>query len=169
VSKIEKPDGWPDEVWRSIPGTDGRYEASSGGRIRHIVRGVMTPKFGTRPYLQVSPYIGRRRKNFYVHTLVAMAFHGPRPDGMECRHLNGVCTDNRPSNLAWGTRGENVADMLRHGTQVKGRRVNTAKLTEADVLAIRQSPETLTALGRRYGVTIQSIQAIRQRKSWRHI
>lgn len=67
------------------------------------------------PYPTVRLCCDQRYQAFTIHTLVAMAWHGPRPDGQECRHLNGDPTDNRPENLAWGTRAENMADMVRHG------------------------------------------------------
>ena len=41
------------------------------------------------------------------HSLMCIAFHGPRPAGYECDHLNGVITDYRPSNLQWVTPAEN--------------------------------------------------------------
>lgn len=49
-----------------------------------------------------------------VHTVVATAFHGPRPPGLQCRHLNDNPRDNRPDNLAWGTPTENMADLIRN-------------------------------------------------------
>lgn len=36
------------------------------------------------------------------------------------RHLNGIKTDNRPENLAWGTDKENAADALRLGEIKRG-------------------------------------------------
>ncbi len=55
-----------------------------------------------------------------VHTLVLMAFAGPRPaDGMVTRHLNGDKLDNRAANLAWGTVQENIHDKFAHGTDHK--------------------------------------------------
>ncbi len=51
-----------------------------------------------------------------VHALVAEAFIGPRPEGMEIRHLNGDPADNRPENLEYGTRSENSKDSKLHGT-----------------------------------------------------
>ncbi len=57
-----------------------------------------------------------KRTGIKVHHMVAAAFLGPRPDGTEVRHLNGKPADNRPMNLAWGTRSENQLDSVRHGT-----------------------------------------------------
>lgn len=49
------------------------------------------------------------------HTLVCTAFHGPRPDGFQCDHINGIPTDNRACNLQWVTPAENIrrAKLLR--------------------------------------------------------
>jgi len=43
----------------------------------------------------------------YCHILVAKAWIGPRPEGCELDHLNGITTDNRAENLQWVTRQEN--------------------------------------------------------------
>lgn len=51
-----------------------------------------------------------------VHQVVAEAFHGPRPAGLETRHLDGDLLNNRSENLAYGTHGDNVADSVLHGT-----------------------------------------------------
>lgn len=65
-------------------------------------------------YLAVS-LSGKSRR--YIHRLVLQAFVGPCPDGSECRHLDGNPRNNRLENLCWGTRKENTADSVRHGTK----------------------------------------------------
>ena len=65
-------------------------------------------------YLQAALYGDEGRCHEYVHRLVLETFVGPRPDGMEARHLNGDCQDNRVENLIWGTPLENGADKIRH-------------------------------------------------------
>lgn len=52
----------------------------------------------------------------YVHDIVLETFVGPRPEGMEARHLNGKADDNRVENLAWSTHQVNMQDTLIHGT-----------------------------------------------------
>lgn len=62
-----------------------------------------------------------------VHRLVAQVFI-PNPLRLPCvRHLNGVPSDNRVSNLAWGTYKENEEDKHAHGTWDTRR---NGKLTE---------------------------------------
>ena len=66
-------------------------------------------------YLHLNLIQNGQRVRRYIHTLMLEAFIGPRPTlKHECRHLNGIQRDNNISNLAWGTRKENVQDMLKH-------------------------------------------------------
>lgn len=62
-------------------------------------------------------------KTFRVHRLVLLAFVGPCPDGMECRHLNSIRNDCRLDNIAWGTRKENHDDVRERGSWTNGPRM----------------------------------------------
>ena len=42
------------------------------------------------------------------HVLVCTAWHGPRPEGYECDHINGNNLDWSADNLRWVTREENI-------------------------------------------------------------
>lgn len=57
-----------------------------------------------------------------VHRLVLETFKGPCPPGMTCRHLDRDRTNNRLSNLKWGTSEEQKADMRKHDTIMDGTR-----------------------------------------------
>lgn len=53
----------------------------------------------------------------YVHRIVALTFIGVPPFAKsEVCHNDGNRRNNHYSNLRWGTRKENVADSIRHGT-----------------------------------------------------
>jgi hypothetical protein len=119
------------EAWQPIPGFPG-YEASNHGQVRSLDRIVVMTngrrrrQYGrirkpwTHPngYLIIAGLPNARSRP--VHVLVCLAFHGPKPEpDMVVRHLNGVSTDNRPENLAWGTHSENNFDLVRHGTHWK--------------------------------------------------
>lgn len=108
------------EQWAVIPGASGRYEASSAGRIRSLIGSaprVLKANLTSSGYLSLalsrSPGIS---KSETVHSLVAQAFLGPRPGGADVRHLDGNRRNNHVSNLAYGTRSENIQDSVRHGT-----------------------------------------------------
>jgi hypothetical protein len=67
-------------------------------------------------YLMVHFSDGSRTRFVAVHVAVAEAFLGPRPEGLQIRHLNGLQEDNRAANLAYGTQSENELDKVIHGT-----------------------------------------------------
>lgn len=110
------------ENWKPIVGYERRYEVSSRGRVRSSARGpgrservrsLSADRYG---YLTVGLSRDGKQTTHRVHVLVAVAFHGERPAGLQARHLNGNQTDNRADNLAWGTRVENARDKIAHGT-----------------------------------------------------
>lgn len=64
-----------------------------------------------------------------------------------------------------------MSDAIAKGRRAsfRGTRNGRAKLTEADVLAIRGSSESQQALASRYGVTKVAILYIKNRRNWRHV
>lgn len=60
-----------------------------------------------------------------VHVLMLEAFHGAKPSPSAVgRHLNDIRTDNRIENLAWGSYGDNMRDMIRNGTHHNARKTH---------------------------------------------
>lgn len=107
-----------------------------------------------------------------MHILVLTTFVGPCPSGMECRHIDGNPANNHKDNLAWGTRSENSQDKLLHGTHSRGDRSGLAKLTTADVLAIRAraaNGESNVDIAKDFLVHETSICLIVRRKRWKHV
>ena len=51
----------------------------------------------------------------FVHTLVAAAFLGPKPEGLDTCHCDGDKDNNHVSNLRYDTRRENNLDNVSHG------------------------------------------------------
>jgi hypothetical protein len=167
---------------REIPGAIG-YRAGDDGSLWSAwgkgrrkpgatwVRLNPWPKQQGHLELKIRLTDGRRRACF-AHVLILEAFAGPCPDGMECRHLDGNPTNNRLSNLVWGTRLENMADKDRHGRQNRGETHSSAKITEADVLEIRRlrregfGPRELS---RMFGLSSGNICGIVSGATWKHI
>lgn len=115
------------EEWRPVLGYEGCYEVSNQGRVRSVERYILnagvrqrlrSQVLRARPvrgYPSVALYGDGGRREMAVHVLVAEAWHGPRPDGMEVCHINDIKADNRPENLRFGTRSENLLDRVRNG------------------------------------------------------
>lgn len=106
-------------TWLPVVGYEGLYQVSDDGSLNTksrrgewIPRAICTDKNG---YRRVTLSLDGKKYCRLVHHLVLEAFVGPRPEGHECRHLNGNPGDNRLENLQWGTSTENSFDVVRHG------------------------------------------------------
>lgn len=143
---------------------------AGGGYLPHWKK--MTPSHGPHyEYVRL-----RQNKHCFstsVHRVVALAFLGECPSGMQVRHLNGNSRDNRLCNLAYGTAKENASDKLTHGTEKVGESNHHAKLTESQVKEIRNLYAAGIAsqreIAERYGVNQSHVSTIVLRKSWKHV
>lgn len=103
------------------------YKVSSRGRAKSMPRvlangqhhggGFLTPVADEDGYLYVHLRDGERERRVAVHTLVLEAFVGPRPDGMEARHLDDDPARNWLEELSWGTHEDNEQDKRRNRTR----------------------------------------------------
>lgn len=151
-------------------GTDGSVWSCNTHRKKlgntwHRMKDSPMPVSG---YLRVKIH-GKTR---YVHTLVLETFRGPRPTPQhECRHKNGKRSDNRLSNLAWGTKLENAADKIKHGTcsRLAGEANPVAKLNSAQVLSLVQEIQagrSMYSLAKNGLVSIGTLQSIMAGRIW---
>lgn len=121
----------PFEEWRPVVHFEGRYEVSDRGQVRSLPRtainhrgvrrfvpgGILRPGTTKSGYRTVVLYkFPAPPLSIRIHRLVAQSFlQPPSPEQIVIRHLNGIPSDNRPENLAWGTPHENNMDTVRHG------------------------------------------------------
>lgn len=166
------------ERWLPVAGYEGLYDVSNMGRVRSTRRqgspgGLLKLKLSGHGYRQIALYRNGQGSLQSVHRLVLEAFVGPCPPGMECRHGPNGKLDNRASQLCWGTKSDNCGpDKIRDGTLNRGERNGLAKLAEGDIAEIRRlydAGETQKALGRRYGVSHQTIGKVVRSERWAHI
>lgn len=152
------------EVWTDVPGWPS-YEVSTMGRVRSKKnKKILSLDPSTHGYPRVQLCHNGERTRIKVHKLVLTAFVRPRYLWEECRHLNGVKTDNRLCNLAWGAPEENEADKLAHGTYAVNRMFNRDQ-----VVSIRRkhtSGASLKNLSREYGCSIDTIRNIVRHRSY---
>lgn len=157
------------EEWRIVPDFEN-YEVSNYGQVRRIRRTYKRPlapgRNKTTGRLFVFLCMQSKTKNYPIHILVCVAFHGPKPTPKhQVAHWDGNKDNNRSNNLRWATAKENTADSIRHGTFAiggkPGSKNHMAKLTEAQVAKIKRMrylrKMTLSSIASHYGVTIGCI------------
>lgn len=119
-----------EEVWKDIEGYEGIYQVSSFGRVRSLDRivevenrgygmlikgGLMKPKCNETMHLYTVLAKNGKRKQKYIHRLVAEAFI-PNPDNLGfVNHINEIPYDNRVENLEWCNQIYNIT----YGTGMK--------------------------------------------------
>jgi hypothetical protein len=169
------------EEWRFIEDWPD-YEVSNLGRVRRatdalrrgyvwIPKGrVLRPMVHQRGYLFVNLSHNRKSKGFLIHRLVCAAFHGPQPSpDHEVAHWNGDRTNNLATNLRWATSAENSTDLVRHGKSTRGRKTKSVKLTEQQVLIIREliaKGLPLKLIAKEFSVTSGAISEIKLGRNW---
>lgn len=164
------------EVFKSIPGYEGVYSVSNLGNIRNDIRNKLRATGNNgRNYLFIPLCVNQVKKNFYVHRLVAEMFV-ENPNDLPCvNHKNGIKSDNRDSNLEWVTYKQNT----QHSKEVLGNMIGvkngSAKLTEEDVLNIREMKSLgikQIRIAETFNVskgTISLIVGDTKRKIWGHV
>lgn len=118
------------EKWKDVDGFPG-YQVSDTGKVRSFINnrhGISSESHELKPVYNRSGYptvvLGRGNRRL-VSRLVASA-HIPNPDGLPLvRHLDDDPSNNRASNLAWGTQTDNMQDCVRHGRLVGDTRAAT--------------------------------------------
>lgn len=117
------------EDWRPVVGWEDRYEVSSAGRVRSLLRpqwteGALRTQTNRHGYLHVALFRDGKRTWGRVHRLVAEAFLRQAPGQDVVRHLDGDKLNNRVENLRFGTAAENAGDTLRHGRHPEASRTH---------------------------------------------
>lgn len=144
--------------WRGVVGYEDYYKVSDTGEIWSIrsQRKLATPVNKYRGYQEWTPKIDGKSRTMSVHMTVARAFLGD-PQGRQIRHLNGIKTDNRIENLAYGTPKQNQNDRRKRGYQ------GSKLLTEQQKLDIRSKSgkgRTTKSLANEYKVDYNTIHAV---------
>lgn len=160
------------EIWKDVTGHEGFYMISNLGRVRSLNgrwgSGRILKPHPHRGYNQVTLVKDGVRSAGKVAHLVAAAFIG-KPNGFYVCHNNGNPSDDRVENLRYDTQRGNCADKKHHGTHQCGENHGGHKLTESDVLKIRQDNRSLQKIADDYGVVFSTIREIRHGRHWKHL
>lgn len=106
-----------------------------------------------------------------VHRLMAhMQIGDVKKDTVVCHRCDNPSCVN-PEHLFIGTQKENVADRDSKGrrNQAYGERQGSAKLTAAQVTAIRLDMRKHSEIAKTYGITRAHVGNLKANRAWRHI
>lgn len=113
-----------------------------------------------------------RGKDKLAHRLAYRLFKGEVPKDLWVLHSCDTPSCCNPAHLRAGTPKDNVADCKERGRlnrPSRGARNQLAKLTDADVLDIRNSTLSSKALAAKYGIDRTNVHAIVAGKTWTHV
>ncbi len=161
-------------MWKDIPGFDNFYEISNNGTVRSKDRTrtdtlgrtrswkgkVLKPDIAPNGYYRVSLTDGRRRKQKYVHRLLAELFI-PNPDNLpQVNHKDGNKLNCSLDNLEWVSVKQNVVHAYRHGliTHISGENhPNYGKFGKDSGKAIKvKATNVVTGETKIYGAMIEA-------------
>lgn len=178
------------EIWKDVVGYEEYFKVSEFGRIySKRTNKELKLTVGKTGYKQFSTRFGGRKgkaKLFKVHILVCEAFNGQRPNQQQiyALHWDDNKLNNHYTNLRWGSKSENVRDLIRNGkftahlNHKKGQDNPDSKLTNEDVLDIitNFTELELPSRGKRilfyaekFSVSYSCIRGIVDGLRWKHL
>lgn len=173
------------EIWKDIPGYEGRYQASNTGQIKALARkrknGIVSDE---RILKQQTWPLGYKKvtlcnddnahKTLFVHRLIALTFIDNPNNLPFVNHKDENGSNNHVENLEWCTQTYN-ANYGHRLEKTRGENNIFHKLTESQVTEIRSIYRKNSrelgqpALARKYGVSRGAIENIVINKKWKHL
>lgn len=136
-------------------------------------RGLMKGQVDRGGYHRVQMILKGKRYWFSVHRLVAEKYL-PNPDNLpQVNHKDGNKLNNHVDNLEWCTASENIKHSIKMGLHPTGSDVHTHKLTETQVMQIRELYKPYSRiygtvrLAEQFGVSQRTISSIILRETWK--
>ncbi len=157
-----------DENWLPVRDYPDHYEISDVGRLRrtqHYHPGnagkIRKPVLAKNGYVVYMLSRANQVKLCSAHRMVADAFLGPIPEGMQVNHINGDKGDNRVANLEIVTNSENRI----HSYRVLGIRPNKSVETNVNAKLTWKTADAIRA----FGVNRMTILRLLNNRAWREI
>ena len=164
------------EKWKPVSGYEGYYQVSNLGRVRNIkkrrgtrVGSILDARTNHGGYV----IVGLRGesgeyKDHRVHVLVAQAFIGPKPVGLDVNHIDGNKENNKVSNLEYVTRSENLRHALLNGLTPRRIRANPNKVKATRIL-LADGTMTQKEIGEALDLGQTTISNIGSGKTWGYV
>jgi hypothetical protein len=176
------------EEWRDIVGYEGKYQASSLGRIKALSYGargkyygkekILKPEVMKLGYLRVPFWENKKNRRWLVHRLVAEAFglikNRVHTKGIEINHIDGNPSNNKLSNLEVVNRSENILHAFKIGAikPMRGSNNPCSKYSEKQVKeihALTLKGKSRKEISKTVGVPISFIKDVRGGRTWQHV
>jgi len=168
------------EEWLPVSRYEDLYEISNYGRVKRIKPGpgtfigrLKSKQYHKQGYLYTNLCREGGSEHFLIHRMVAAAFIGPCPKGIEVNHKDGCKDNNFVDNLEYVTPKENSEHAAETGLLAPplGEDNGNSKLTIADVLEIRSLARDGSIyqkdIADMYGVCTQTVNSIKLGKHWK--
>ena len=174
-------------VWKDIPGYEGYYQVSTGGRVKSVDREVIDINGKTYRYrgkllnLRLNhkgyPFVklskDRDYKNITTHILVAKTFINNPENKPQVNHIDADKTNNNVNNLELVTNKENMIHASKKGLLNNKHENNpNAILTIKEVLEIADSLKRnvpIKKIAKIYKVSSHCIYDIKRGKNWKEV
>jgi hypothetical protein len=179
------------EEWRDIPGYEGVYRVSDFGRVCRVTKygekSLLNPSL-CNGYFRVNLSLNNKTGKQFVHRLVAAVFLQADTLRKYVNHKDTIRTNNRLENLEYVTPAENSAHAKSFGLfptgdkhhfnakpncRLKGENVGTAKLSNAQVIHIKEALASKLYTGKElakiYGVSPSVICSINKNRRWQSV
>lgn len=138
---------------------------SLSAQWKRLKPGIHQKRSVKRPYFYLHLWRGGKRYTRLIHRIVLESFIGPRPNGFECRHLDGNPSNNALENICWGTHEENCNDTRRLNRYAVKLNADQAKA----IRVRRNAGECRRQLAKEFGTSPQNVHSIARGHSWKHL
>lgn len=168
--------------WKRIVGYEELYSISESGEVlAHVSNEIKCQSGGHSKsrYKYVTLYKDNVGTKLTVHRIVAKHFVKNPKGHPYVLHKNDDRSNNRASNLKWGTQKHNHNDSVRNGTAklppiMIGVDQPRAKLTPDKVRQIRAIRDgglrfTQVGLAKKFAISRGTLRSILKNKHWRHV
>ena len=135
---------------------------------------VITPRGTNGTVCSSTGYLRFKKNNriLQVHQFLAVMYFGEKCIGLQVNHIDGNKMNNKKDNLEVITQKENLKHQFDFGMMAKGSANGKAKLSEFEVLEIRnmrKNGTTISEIAKEYNVSRKCISEAVKRKTWKHI
>lgn len=119
------------EIWREFHEFDGRYFTSTSGRVKCISRcgeNIKKPQDNGNGYSYVQTLSGKKRKNYYIHIIVAESFLKNEYNYPQVNHLDFDRSNGFLWNVEWSSIKDNMNYSIINGRFLDANKKQSEKL-----------------------------------------